>query len=173
MKENMKEIEILGRDRSEPYEEIRVGCRGIVIDGDRLLVSWEEACDWWTLPGGGLESGETLSACCAREILEETGYVAEPIREVLTLNEYYGKYRYIGHYFLCRLVGREKQSLTATERMRNLMPKWIDIRTFTDIVSHYDDYATIDEAKRAAYLREYTAISNWIETVNTEIDHAR
>ena len=96
----MKEMDILGVNRFETYSKTRIGCRGIVIQDGKLLVSREEISDYWMLPGGGLENGETLSECCAREVLEETGYLVEPIEEFLVMNEYYEEYRYISHFFI-------------------------------------------------------------------------
>ena len=109
----MKEIDILGANRFETYSKLRIGCRGIVIQDEKLLVSREEISDYWMLPGGGLEKDETLTECCAREVLEETGYLVEPIEEFLVMNEYYGEYRYISHFFICKVVGQGKQQLTA------------------------------------------------------------
>jgi ADP-ribose pyrophosphatase YjhB (NUDIX family) len=37
----------------------------------------------WTLPGGRLESGETIKQCAAREIREELGLIVEDLRPVL------------------------------------------------------------------------------------------
>ena len=81
----MKEIEILGANRFESYSKTRVGCRGIVIENGKMLVSREEITDWWLIPGGGLEANETLAECCKREILEETGYIVEPTEEFLVM----------------------------------------------------------------------------------------
>jgi 8-oxo-dGTP diphosphatase len=53
-----------------------VGVGGVVIDGDRALLvrrAREPALGEWTIPGGLLEVGETLTAAVKREILEETG----------------------------------------------------------------------------------------------------
>ena len=74
----MKEIDILGANRFETFSKTRVGCRGVVIQDGKLLVSREEVSDYWMLPGGGLEENETPAECCVREILEETGYIVEP-----------------------------------------------------------------------------------------------
>lgn len=53
----------------------RVGSYVVVIEDDRvLLVRWVEGpVPEWTLPGGGIEFGETAEACALREALEETG----------------------------------------------------------------------------------------------------
>ena len=163
----MKEMDILGVNRFETYSKTRIGCRGIVVQDGNLLVSREEISDYWMLPGGGLENGETLSECCAREVLEETGYLVEPIEEFLVLNEYYEEYRYISHFFICKVVGKGEQKLTPVEKMRGLVPKWVDIQFFIDVVSKHQEYAATNEEKRGAYLREYTAITEYLNEHQT------
>lgn len=52
--------------------------RGIVIDkGELLVFKLAEALDWYSLPGGKIEFGENIEQAIAREMLEETGIVAE------------------------------------------------------------------------------------------------
>ncbi len=69
--------------------------------------------DWWGLPGGLLEPGETPTACLRREVLEETGLHIEP----LGLTGVYSSPRYNVTYpngdqvqqitlcYACRIVG--------------------------------------------------------------------
>jgi len=54
----------------------------IVDDADRiLLVLWNEAeAPLWTMPGGGVEFGETAENGAVREVREETGYDVELAR---------------------------------------------------------------------------------------------
>ncbi len=53
----------------------RIGSYVIVIeDGRVLLVRWVEGpVPEWTLPGGGMEFGESAEACAVREAREESG----------------------------------------------------------------------------------------------------
>lgn len=89
---------------------------GAVIfdDRDRVLLvkrKYEPLAGQWSLPGGGLEVGETLAAGVAREVLEETGLVVEvgPLVELVDsiLLDEPGNVRY--HFvladYLCRPIG--------------------------------------------------------------------
>lgn len=87
----------------------------IVQDGRVLLVKrkYEPLAGQWSLPGGGVEVGETLEGCLAREMLEETGLEVEigPVIEVfdrITRDED-GRVRY--HFvlvdYLCWPLGGE------------------------------------------------------------------
>ncbi|MEO8260513.1 MAG: NUDIX hydrolase, partial [Acidobacteriota bacterium] len=66
-----------------------VGVGAVVLDGEgRLLLAKRAHAPLkgeWSLPGGGVELGETLEAAVAREVREETGLVVKvgPVVEVL------------------------------------------------------------------------------------------
>lgn len=55
-----------------------VGAAGLCVDelGRVLLVLQGKPTEekGWAIPGGGVLPGETLEACCLREVWEETGY---------------------------------------------------------------------------------------------------
>ena len=51
-------------------------------DEDRLLVHRRSDNDLWSIPGGRLEVGESVSQAVVREVLEETGIEVEPMRLV-------------------------------------------------------------------------------------------
>jgi ADP-ribose pyrophosphatase YjhB (NUDIX family) len=53
---------------------ISVGCSAAVVDdAGSVLLGLRDDSDYWSLPGGGLDPGEDVNACCVRETKEETG----------------------------------------------------------------------------------------------------
>jgi 8-oxo-dGTP diphosphatase len=72
-------------------EKYVVACYGIVLkDGNLLMVQQGKGhwADLWILPGGKLETGESLESCVEREIFEETGCQAKAIRQLATISSY-------------------------------------------------------------------------------------
>lgn len=60
----------------------------VVLDDEGRVLLVRRAHDpgrgLWSVPGGRVEPGETLEEACAREVLEETGYVVEVGAELWT-----------------------------------------------------------------------------------------
>ncbi len=68
---------------------------------------------YWSLPGGALETGETLHEGVKREILEETGLIVRPVQLVEVFERIMldadGKpeYHYVLMDYLCVMIGGE------------------------------------------------------------------
>lgn len=91
-----------------------VGVGAIVIDDGRVLLvkrGQPPLAGEWSLPGGGVEVGETLVAAVQREVFEETGLIVDvgPIVEVLDRIHQDADGRVEFHYvlidYLCTSVG--------------------------------------------------------------------
>ena len=157
----MKTIEIYGENRFASYTKVREACRGVVMSDGKILMTYEVNTDQWFIPGGGLEEGESRKECCIRELAEETGYIVEVGKHFLTIKEYYGEWLFISHYFVCSLVGETVRKLTEREQKVGLEPRWITLEEAIEIFSKSQDYATENEMKCGAYLREYKALSSF------------
>ena len=158
----MKTLEILGANRFETFTKTRAGSRAVVVRDGMILLSHETVSGWWLVPGGGLEEGETPEICCIREVEEETGFIVKPLRQFLTLNEYYEEYRYVSYYFICEVTGTGEMRLTEAEKRRGLEPQWIPLEEAVGIFSRHQEYADTSEEKRGSYLREYTALQEYL-----------
>lgn len=70
----MNNIDYLGVIRSQNQKDylFRISMKALVVndDGDILVVK-ESGRDWWDMPGGGMEHGETVKDALARELHEE------------------------------------------------------------------------------------------------------
>lgn len=91
-----------------------LGVGALIIDGARILLverGREPLKGYWSLPGGVLETGETLVEGTRREVLEETGLVVEPVEvveifeRIMRDEEGRAEYHYVLIDYLCRVTG--------------------------------------------------------------------
>ena len=100
-------------DRRYPRHPL-VGVGAILLRRDRILMAQrgkEPLKGWWSLPGGALETGESLDEAVCREVLEETGLEIRPLG-VLEIFERIMRdaggrpeYHYVLIDYVCRITG--------------------------------------------------------------------
>ncbi len=151
-------IEVVGDNYFGHYRKSRIACRGIVLQGEDILLSYETKTGQWMIPGGGQEKEEDDSDCVAREVQEETGYQVKPSLPVLQIDEYYGNEKFISKYFLCQVTGKASISLTKREQEVGMEPRWIPLRDALLIFGSYRQYEGENEMRRGLYLREFLAL---------------
>lgn len=90
---------------------VTFGIRGFVTDPDGgVLLVRHSYVPGWHLPGGSVDPGETAAAAVARELMEETGVVAE------------GPMRLMGVYFNRAMAGRDHVAVYAVPRWHRPAP---------------------------------------------------
>jgi len=57
----------------------RVAIRVLIVQNDKVLLVKEADDDWWALPGGGVDHGETVESTLVREVEEELGVPAKEV----------------------------------------------------------------------------------------------
>ena len=94
------------------YATPKIGVRGAVFDSDGRLLLVREAVDAhrWTLPGGWAEVNQTPAESVAREVLEESGYIARPLKLAAVWDRARqphppAAYSVVRLFFICALEG--------------------------------------------------------------------
>lgn len=103
-----------------------VGVGAVVVDEGRVLLvrrGAEPLKGEWSLPGGLLELGESLTGGVIREVREETCLLVEPIELVELVDRIHRegervRYHYVIADYLCRVTGGRLQAASDAEGVR-------------------------------------------------------
>lgn len=103
-----------------------VGVGAVIVEAGRVLLvrrGTEPMKGCWSLPGGLLELGESLSDGVMREVREETGLMVEPLELVELLERIHreGKrvrYHYVIADYLCLVTGGTLEAASDADAVR-------------------------------------------------------
>lgn len=103
----------------------RLRAVGLLLNPERqvlLMLRRKNGTSYATLPGGGIEPGETPAQACAREVLEEVNLSVKVGEEVLVLDNLNNR----EHYFLCEVLGGEMRLGDGPEGIRQSEANWYE-----------------------------------------------
>lgn len=111
--------------------EERLTGRMIVLHKGRILLMerWFEGNHYFSVPGGGVESGETPNQAAIRELQEEMGVEAEIVRQVYRVA--IGKH--VHHIFLGKYISGEPQLQPGSPEagepaaLNRFLPRWVPV----------------------------------------------
>jgi 8-oxo-dGTP diphosphatase len=125
----MRMARLLDAENSSPI--FRIGVYALIFDDEgRILLGHRRDIDWWNLPGGGMEAGETVDEALCREVREETGLEVKVERLVGVYSK--PQKQEVVLTFRCRTTGgtlhateeaRENHYFVPDSLPRNLLPK--------------------------------------------------
>ncbi|MDX2369119.1 MAG: NUDIX hydrolase [Colwellia sp.] len=162
----------------------RKATRGIVLDGENILLLYTERYHDYSLPGGGVDEGESLTDGLKRELQEETG--AQNI-EILAEFGLYEEYRpwykknfdiihMLSYCYVCKINKTLAETAFESHEIQNGMePVWVNI---FEAISHNEETIKTSPKKGLSIEREtfllkkiaQELISNQLEISSTTID---
>jgi len=105
-------------DRRYPKRPV-VGVGALIFKRDRILMAErgkEPLKGWWSIPGGALETGESLKEAVCREVREETGLIVEPrgvfevFERIMRDGDGTAEYHFVLIDYICRVAGGTLQA---------------------------------------------------------------
>ena len=133
--DNVEFTTLFGDKKSIPKNKIvfRPGAYGIILHGDKILLTNMKSTGKYVLPGGAIEPGETIEQALKREVFEETGIEIE-IKQFVSCEEnnfYYDPEDKAWQVFAFIFLGEPKSfALTNDNNVPNdesNNPEWIEV----------------------------------------------
>lgn len=119
---------------------LRIAPRAVVFDSqNKVAVLYVGKFNYYKLPGGGQDEGETLEQALRRECQEEIGCAIEIGQKIGQILEYRDTFslKHITHCFICKVVGEKQEpQFTVEENQSNYQIKWVDLKEAINLVKN-------------------------------------
>ncbi|HZU68622.1 MAG TPA: NUDIX domain-containing protein [Ktedonobacteraceae bacterium] len=108
-------------DAATSPRQFRIGVFALIFNEQgHILLGHRRDTDWWNLPGGGMEIGETVDEALRREVQEETGLEIEVEKLVGVYSK--PQKQEVVLAFRCHITGGTLQATEETSESRYFPP---------------------------------------------------
>lgn len=117
----------------------RYASRGIICnEQNKIAMMYVKNKNWYKLPGGGIENNESKEEAFYREVLEETGYKSEIIKELGIIEEHKIKNNFmqISYCYVAKTLEKEHSNLSDHEISLGFQLRWMDINEALDVMNN-------------------------------------
>jgi ADP-ribose pyrophosphatase YjhB (NUDIX family) len=138
----------------------RKATRGIVLDGENILLLYTERYHDYSLPGGGVDEGESLTEGLKRELKEETGAQDIEVLEEFGLYEEYRPWHkenydlihMLSYCYVCKIGETLAETALESHEIQNGMePIWVNIH---EAIRHNEETIQASPKKGLSIERE-------------------
>ena len=156
--------------RSMDYTDIkwmlRKAARSILTRNNEIALLYVSHKNYHKLPGGGVEHGENILEALKRELLEETGCIANIKSEIGMVIEYRYSMALLQMSFVYKSVLQEdtgKINLTEHEISLGFKLKWVKI---SDVLSLISQDTPQDQSGKFISKRDFEILNYYINSIN-------
>jgi 8-oxo-dGTP diphosphatase len=142
------------------YKE-RKAARVIIVKNEKVLLIHSQKYNSYTLPGGGVEDGESLEQAAIREAKEETGIAINILAEVETTTEVFDE-RSILNITTCltaNIAGQHELSPDAESIEEGQALVWIPLNEVLELIDRVNK-----DAPHSAMLRDVFFIQQYLRS---------
>ncbi len=138
------------------------GARAVLVYQDKYVVIFNRHWNLYTLPGGGIDKGETPEEALQREVLEETGFTVSECKKTILVKEYFHDSVWEHHFFLCKANEAPKSvNLTDEEKAAGME---VHYKTFNEVLTLFNEHQSTHHHAEAIYQREFLGFVHSVES---------
>lgn len=139
---------------SKPFEqkELRFAARAIVLKEDKIALVHMSKDNYYKIPGGGIEDGESVKEGLVREVEEESGCQIKITDEVGEIVEHRSKYGMLqtSYCYIGKVLSEGKTNFTQNEINSGSKIIWVPLDEAIKLMesSNKEDYNNLYMATR-------------------------